>query len=179
MIVIPSTSANRTTRRKIRRTRNRGSITNAVVNDYNRKLYRGMVDLWNFIIPESGGIPTRIRIRVKRVIQSMTTKKQQTPSTDRQQKPKVRIYLCNMCKEEVIYIPTESVDIGGLVFVRHLEKKHADFYDKLKAQRKASGLAANKGGGTDAIDTGTARQVYFTYKKSRDKTEADDNIELF
>ncbi len=115
----------------------------------------------------------------KRVIQSMTTKKQQTPSTDRQQKPKVRIYLCNMCREEVIYIPTESVDIGGLVFVRHLEKKHADFYDKLKAQRKASGLAANKGNGTGAIDTGTARQLYFTYKKSRNKTEADDNIELF
>jgi hypothetical protein len=107
----------------------------------------------------------------------MTTKKQQTPSTDRQQKPKVRIYLCNMCREEVIYIPTEFVDIGGLVFVRHLEKKHADFYDKLKAQRKASGLSAK--GGTGAIDTGTARQVYFTYKKSRNKTEADDNINPF
>jgi hypothetical protein len=107
----------------------------------------------------------------------MTTKKQQTPSTDRQQKPKVRIYLCNMCREEVIYIPTEFVDIGGLVFVRHLKKKHADFYDKLKAQRKASGLSAK--GGTGAIDTGTARQVYFTYKKSRNKTEADDNINPF
>lgn len=106
----------------------------------------------------------------------MTTKKQQTPSTDRQQKPKVRIYLCNMCRE-VIYIPTEFVDIGGLVFVRHLEKKHADFYDKLKAQRKASGFAAK--GGTGAIDAGTARQVYFTFKKSRNKTEADYNIELF
>ena len=103
---------------------------------------------------------------------------EKTTSTDRQQKPKVRIYLCNMCREEVIYIPTEVVDIGGLVFVRHLEKKHADFYDKLKSQRKVSGLAA-KGGETGAIDTGTARQVYFTYKKSRDKTEADDNIELF
>ncbi len=103
---------------------------------------------------------------------------EKTTSKNVQQKPKVRIYLCNMCREEVIYIPTESVDIGGLVFVRHLEKKHADFYDKLKAQRKASGLAA-KSGGTSAIDTGTARQVYFTYKKSRNKTEADDNIELF
>ena len=110
---------------------------------------------------------------------AMTTKKQQIPSIDQQQKPKVRIYLCNMCREEVVYIPTEFVDIGGLVFVRHLEKKHADFYDKLKAQRKASGLAANKGGETGAIDTGTARQVYFTYKKSRDKTEADDNINPF
>jgi uncharacterized protein YlaI len=104
---------------------------------------------------------------------------QKTTSKNVQQKPKVRIYLCNMCREEVIYIPTEFVDTGGLVFVKHLEKKHADFYNKLKAQRTASGLAANKGGGTDAIDTGTARQVYFTYKKSRDKTEADDNIKLF